>query len=141
MLISCLTDITPIVATILSCKVNWLWSNPNFKQQDKKTLCWLFTYTIYSSYSIWSMNLSLIAVYRYMYIFKPISKIFIVYKILFIIASQIFIWIASITLVILNIISTVGFYNLIKCDYSHIDTSVSTYSIFILPSIISFSLI
>lgn len=128
MLISCLTDIISNITTIMSYIV---MRNSGFKRSDVNALCRLFTYIIYTSYSISIMNLSLIALYRYISIVRPFSNLHPVYKKKFIIASEIFIWIACLGLGIPNMLYLQGeIYDIIFCDYSYINSSVSTYLIF-----------
>ena len=138
MLISCLTDILSNVTTIISYMVI---RNPNFKYWNTTALCRLFSYIVYTSYSISIMNLSLIAIYRYICIVRPFSSLYINYKKQFIIVSEIFIWIVSLTLGIPDLSYVKGrIHHIIFCDYSYINTSLSIYLMFyvgvhyILPS-------
>ena len=90
MFISCLTDLIANVVNIVSYVILLKrFLNTAF-------LCKILGFLIYISYGVSIMNLSLIAIYRYLSVVRPFAKVYTTYKKQFIIISEIIIWIVCI---------------------------------------------
>ena len=90
MLITCLTNLIANIASIVS-NIFYLRKTIN-----TTVLCRILGFLIYTSYGISMMNLSLIAIYRYLSYAKPFSRIYVMYKKRFMIIGEILIWIVCI---------------------------------------------
>lgn len=126
MTICCLTDLIVNISTIILNSMFWTSNGLSITTIN----CKILGYIVDTSYSVSIMNLSLIAIYRYMSVIRPFSLIYLHYKKEFLIASEVFIWISSMTVNIPQLM----FIDVVKnskdfCDYSEINTSKSIYLI------------
>lgn len=111
-----------LVAIVFSCK--------EISISAVRILCRIFTCLIYIFYGITIMNLSLIAIYRYFAIVKPLSSIYLTCKKQFLVTSEIIVWFISIA-VSMPAIFYIGVdpKSHSFCDYANITISVTIYLI------------